>query len=265
MDKEINLEASRIKELPREGQDAFYIAEFISEEEEAVLLQKINNPTPPWTHLAHRRLKTYPSPLTPSNTLLSSALPPFLTNPIVTRFEKLNLFATSPHKSPNHVLVNEYTPGQGIMPHEDGGAYCPLVATVSLGGAVVLDLYEKGNSNCSPARSSQEAEAEVEDNGTGVRLRESDSRRRPKYRILQERRSLLVTRDSLYRDYLHGIAEVERDEGVGPDSIVNWGLLREPERYSCGWNEREMRVSLTYRDVLRVAKVGGAMKFLSKR
>src|SRR5699024_11991713 len=56
--------------------------------------------------------------------------------------DALPIFKEAPHRAPNHVLVNEYTPGQGIMPHEDGGAYYPTVATVSLGGAVVLDLYE---------------------------------------------------------------------------------------------------------------------------
>ena len=41
------------------------------------------------------------------------------------------------------MLVNEYLPGQGIMPHEDGGAYWPVVGTVSLGGVVVLDVYKR--------------------------------------------------------------------------------------------------------------------------
>ena len=48
------------------------------------------------------------------------------------------------------------------MPHEDGPAYWPVVATVSLGGALTLDIYEK----------------------------DVDGRRMdpPKYRILQEAR-----------------------------------------------------------------------------
>lgn len=44
---------------------------------------------------------------------------------------------------PNHVLVNEYLPGQGIMPHEDGAAYRPVVATVSLGSAAVVEFWPK--------------------------------------------------------------------------------------------------------------------------
>ncbi len=31
-----------------------------------------------------------------------------------------NLFSSSPHKRPNHVLINEYPPGVGIMPHKVG-------------------------------------------------------------------------------------------------------------------------------------------------
>lgn len=134
------------------------------------------------------------------------------------------------------------------MPHEDGGAYYPIVATVSLGGAVVFDLYEKGENG------------NTDGDGDGVTGRPS-----PRFRILQERRSLLVTTGKLYTDFLHGIADSVRDEGLGPETVCNWDLLRERERYGSGWLEREMRISLTYRDVIRVAKVGNAMKFLGGR
>ncbi|RDK42984.1 hypothetical protein M752DRAFT_326711 [Aspergillus phoenicis ATCC 13157] len=219
-------------------------ADFISEDEEEFLLRKITTaPLPRWTHLAHRRLQTWPSALTKSNALISSPLPSWLVSPIITpRFDSLGLFADAPHHAPNHVLVNEYRPGQGIMPHEDGAAYYPLVATVSLGAPIVLDLYERS------------------EDGKG-----SGHGRRPVYRILQERRSLLVTTKSIYTDFLHGISETTRDEGLGAESICNWDLLREPDRYECGWLERETRISLTYRDVLKVASLGNTMKFLGSR
>ena len=44
-----------------------------------------------------------------------------------------------PYK-PNHVLVNEYKPGDGIMPHTDGPAYYPIVSTLSLGSDSVLQF-----------------------------------------------------------------------------------------------------------------------------
>ncbi|KAL2848648.1 hypothetical protein BJX68DRAFT_267510 [Aspergillus pseudodeflectus] len=271
-----NLEDARITQLPGDGEDAFYIADFITQDEEERLLQKITTaPLPTWKHLSHRRLQTYPSPLTNNNTLLASPLPSWLVSPIITpHFDRLALFAGSPHHAPNHVLVNEYTPGQGIMPHEDGAAYYPLVATVSLGGDIVLDLYEKykrdddeknghedtGNNDDGDDSSSDKPITKEE-----LVAKEGGGGRQPKYRILQERRSLLVTRNSIYRDYLHGIAERYRDEGLGPDSICNWDLLGHPERFRDGANVRETRISLTYRDVLKVAKLGNTMKFLNKR
>lgn len=42
---------------------------------------------------------------------------------------------------PNHLLINEYEPHQGIMAHTDGPAYAPRTATISLGrGAVLLQF-----------------------------------------------------------------------------------------------------------------------------
>ena len=133
------------------------------------------------------------------------------------------------------------------MPHEDGSAYYPLVATVSLGAPIVLDLYPKDQSSS-------------EENDGGV-----TRRWQPQYRILQERRSLLVTRWKIYTDFLHGIADVHRDEALSPDTISNWDLLRDKDRYQRGWYDRETRISLTYRDVLKVSKLGNTMKFLGVR
>ncbi|KAI9672830.1 MAG: hypothetical protein M1831_000266 [Alyxoria varia] len=51
----------------------------------------------------------------------------------------------TPHARPNHILINHYRPGEGIHPHEDGPAYAPVTATVSLGSHAVLDVYEKSD------------------------------------------------------------------------------------------------------------------------
>ncbi|KAJ5309699.1 uncharacterized protein N7443_002160 [Penicillium atrosanguineum] len=244
-----DLEAARITSLPA---DSFYISDFVSEDEEAWLLQKVASaPRPRWTKLSHRRLQTWPSPLTKSNTLLRSPLPTWLVSPVIEpRLRKLGIFNDAPHGAPNHVLVNEYHPGQGIMPHEDGAAYYPLVATVSLGAPIVLDVYTKTRRD------------ERDDEKTS---RDTDHTRKPQYRILQERRSLLITRADLYTDYLHGIAETTRDDDLSADTICNWDLLREKKLYHAGWYERETRTSLTYRDVLKVAKMGNSLKFLGGR
>jgi alkylated DNA repair protein alkB family protein 6 len=161
---------------------------------------------------------------------------------VAERFDRLGLFKDAKHGAANHVLVNEYAPGEGIMPHEDGPAYSPIVATVSLGGTVVLDLYAK-----------------KEDAGEAEMQEESGSREKPTWRILQESGSLLVTTGEAYVTLLHGISPVTVDEDLGPQTIANWGLLGEPEHYDGGRNVRETRTSLTYRDVLKVSKVGIGM------
>jgi alkylated DNA repair protein alkB family protein 6 len=197
--------------------------------------------------LSHRRLQTWPSTLTKSDALLAAPLPAWLHEPIVSpRLDALGCFAGSPHQAPNHVLINEYRPGQGIMPHEDGSAYYPLVATVSLGAPIVLDLYKK-NAACDG----------------GVYDDDEKAGRKPTFRILQEPRSLLITTHELYTQYLHGIAERLTDEDLGFDSIANWEMLGDTQPYRTSSYDRKTRVSLTYRDVLKVAKVGNSVKFLT--
>lgn len=142
------------------------------------------------------------------------------------------------------------------MPHEDGPAYYPLVATVSLGAAIVLDLYEK--------EKKEDGNGSVEKDGEEKPESEAEYLRIPRSRILQERRSLLVTRGKMYTDFLHGIAERVVDGDLGVETVCNWGLLGEKDWFSGGSFERRTRTSLTYRDVLKVAKVGNTLKFLGR-
>lgn len=125
------------------------------------------------------------------------------------------------------------------MPHEDGAAYHPVVATVSLGGAIVLDVTEKTSDE---AQSESTAKAKT-------------------WRILQEPRSLLVTTGSAYTDTLHGITDVTEDRGLGPETVANWELLGDPHAFAAngGKNERTTRISLTYRDVKKVSTLGNKL------
>lgn len=83
-------------------------------------------PKPRWKQLTHRRLQTWPSDLVRGDTLLDAPLPPWLAAPVVSRLlsipvsdrEPGSVFDASPHRRPNHVLINEYPPGVGIMPHK---------------------------------------------------------------------------------------------------------------------------------------------------
>ncbi|KAF2757991.1 hypothetical protein EJ05DRAFT_538254 [Pseudovirgaria hyperparasitica] len=221
--------------LPTLPKTITYHPTFLTPTEQSTLLSSL--PQTHWIPLSNRRLQAWPSPLTPttSTLLTTTRLPPFLTDPILPRLAQLGIFRNTAHGAPNHVLVNEYAPGQGIMPHEDGPAYAGVVATVSLGGAVVLEIWGKGDGE-----------------GSADETSIVEGERKPLYRILQEPGSLLVTTGEAYTDYLHGIAAVEVDEDVNEASIANWHVLGDRGAYAGGRNVRGTRTSLTYRDVLRV-------------
>lgn len=125
------------------------------------------------------------------------------------------------------------------MPHKDGGAYHPVVCTISLGSTLCLEIY-----------------------GT----KEDGSREvKPKWKIMQEPRSLLITTGELYTDFMHGIDDVTEDVDLGPTTVANWDLLREPQEIRDRRSDRRTRISLTYRDVLKVSKLGGNLGMFGKR
>lgn len=212
------------------------------------LFSKIETaPKPRWKQLSKRRLQTWPGDLT-RNTLLDAPLPKWLVEPVISRLADFplskddpskHIFSDSPHSAPNHVLINEYLPGQGIMPHKDGTAYYPVVSTVSLGASLCLDIYA--------TREDGTKEAE------------------PRWRILQEPRSLLITTSEAYTDVMHGIADVLEDVDLSPSTVTNFDLLHAPESILSGRSERRTRTSLTYRDVIKVSKLGVTLGLFGKK
>lgn len=238
-----SLDDVRVVGLPS---STFYISEFITQEEEETILDKIASaPKPRWKQLSRRRLQTWPAALI-NDKVIDAPLPPWLEEPIITRLQSLHLendadsqlhiFSNSPHKRPNHVLINEYPPGVGIMPHKDGAAYHPVVCTVSLSASICLNIHE------------------MKEDGTLNRI--------PVGRILQEPRSLLITTADLYTNYLHGIDDITEDTELSEQTIANWALLRPGTTFHNGRNPRQTRTSLTYRDVLNVSKLGSKLGLL---
>ncbi|KAM7258055.1 hypothetical protein ACFE04_013796 [Oxalis oulophora] len=68
--------------------------------------------------------------------LLPQDLPPWLSKITQRICEESGLFPSAI----NHVLINEYLPDQGIMHHQDGPAYFPVAAILSLGSPAVMDF-----------------------------------------------------------------------------------------------------------------------------
>ncbi|KAG8898410.1 hypothetical protein FRB99_007453 [Tulasnella sp. 403] len=291
------------KQVCVQGKDipgtVYYIPDFVTPDEESYLLRKIQEvPKTAWKNLSRRRLQTYGGEIAkPSNVLLPSPLPAFLTHfpDLVSRIEAIGVFTNSKHGKPNHVLVNEYEPGQGIMPHEDGPSYYPTVATISLGSHTVVHYYRYVDISSGPSEPpSGSAEIEtLSQAGTmenqvneGHRGRSIDPS--PVLSLLLEPRSLVITTKELYTEHLHGISEIEVDKfpphgqtpppevaladdvatpetrDAMPVFVANWSMLGSSDlkqRLGEGGSlSRSTRVSLTFRDVEKV--MTGASKQL---
>ena len=111
---------------------------------------------------------------------------------------------------PNHVLINEYQPGEGIMPHTDGPAYDSRTATISLGGSdVIFKLWprKKPSSNYDDMHIAQEV-------------------------ILHGHGSLVLFTDDAYINHCHEISEGVLEERLSSDGTLV---------------KRGYRISLTFR------------------
>ncbi|XP_033211180.1 alpha-ketoglutarate-dependent dioxygenase alkB homolog 6 [Belonocnema kinseyi] len=205
---------------------AFYIPNFITEEEEQEIIKLVNKaPLPKWTQLSHRRLQNWGGIPHPKG-MIAEEIPSWLKK-YVDKVSELNVFEES--KKPNHVLINEYLPGQGIMAHSDGPLFHPIVSTISCGSHTLLDFYE--------------------------RLDTEKVEKPPKYEfsLLIEPRSLLFLQKDLYQNYLHSIQERSND-------VISTKKLKNMNQCSKKYSdqdilERSTRISLTIRHVPKVSKM----------
>jgi alkylated DNA repair protein alkB family protein 6 len=126
------------------------------------------------------------------------------------------------------------------MPHEDGPLHFPNIATLTLGSHTVIEFRRKPQPEpASDSASDQPADQPI--------------------RVLLEPNSLFIVRGSLYRDYLHGIANVGSD--VITPELANLAQCQATEGDVL---TRSTRVSLTMRRVLRVSKLNTSL-LLGKR
>ncbi|XP_003915431.1 alpha-ketoglutarate-dependent dioxygenase alkB homolog 6 isoform X1 [Papio anubis] len=223
------LEPFRVEQAPPV---IYYVPDFISKEEEEYLLRQVfNAPKPKWTQLSGRKLQNWGGLPHPRG-MVPERLPPWLQR-YVDKVSDLSLFGGLPA---NHVLVNQYLPGEGIMPHEDGPLYYPTVSTISLGSHTVLDFYE-------PRRPEDDDPTE-----------EPRPPPRPTTSLLLEPRSLLVLRGPAYTRLLHGIAAAREDALDAASPPPNAAACPSARPGAC--LVRGTRVSLTIRRVPRVLRAG---------
>ncbi|KAK6145010.1 hypothetical protein DH2020_021830 [Rehmannia glutinosa] len=183
--------------------------------------------------------------------LVVSRLPPWLKKVTCRIYEESRLFPSAI----NHVLINEYLPDQGIMPHQDGPAYLPVVAILSLGSPVVMNFVphprfenatETSGNNNEDIASNGAASTEM---SSGEHLGEYLP-----FSVLLMPRSLLIFKDKAYSDYMHGIkdcADQRYDEAV---NFTRGDEQSQTDGEDAVIHRTSTRVSLTCRLVTKVRK-----------
>ena len=127
-------------------------------------------------------------------------------------------------RAPNHLFVNDYDAGIGIMPHFDGPMYDNVVAIVSLDSGVVFDLFKPDAlKNPAPRDVSTTANALVS--------------------FYLPPRSLLVFTGAAYDSLMHGIDFRTRDS---VKNVINPQHVP-ADVLEAGELQRGHRVSLTIR------------------
>lgn len=194
----------------------YYIPNFITADENTHIIKNVYSvPKPKWTNLSNRRLQDYGG-VPHEKGMIPEKIPNWL-EIYLNKIKELQVFDKC---EPNQVLVNEYLPGQGIMPHTDGPLFYPTICTISCGSHTILEFVE------------------------------NDSRRKKVCDILLEECSLVIIKDDLYSKYLHSICDRKLDT---IKDCVNLELCNKST--SDEILERSTRISLTIRNVPKTLKI----------
>eukprot|EP01084_Bolivina_argentea_P002807 5206_1 len=131
---------------------AYYIPNFLSESYSNYLLSLIYSaPSFCWTKLKRRKLQCWggKANINNLNKFEIEKLPIWCSQ----LFNKLNIFGNINYGynnnnnnlkfSANHILINEYLFGEGILSHRDGPLYFPRVIIISLISSLCINFYLK--------------------------------------------------------------------------------------------------------------------------
>lgn len=156
----------------------------------------------------------------------------------------------------NHVLVNEYLPGQGIMAHFDGALFHPVICTISCGSHTILRFHESNSERDNTTNDPPNLNGPINDHIDSTDSADHDrDNEKPKIvcQLLIERRSLLILKDDMYEKYLHSIDETPNDLITSHISNINYCHAFVNR---CGETvERDRRISLTIRHVPKTSKI----------
>ena len=167
-----------------------------------------------------------------ANSKSSQPLPPPL-DEIARELVKRHIFPSS--SPPNHVLLNEYQPGQGILPHTDGPLYHDRTATLSLNSDVVIEFTKRLSSNeigrtkttsTMNSASNNHNETKGDDNHHQIDEEEHTTNKPINFicdqsmTILLKSGSLLVFQGEAYMNYCHGI-QMDAWQDVTTDKCLN--------------------------------------------
>jgi len=191
-----------------------------------------------WTRLKHARRNVALF----DGTLVEYELPPILQRLSSTL---VAIGAFPPCQPPNHVLINEYQPGEGIMPHTDGPAYESRTATISLGGSdVVFKLWPRRTIKEEDESDGIEKQQQIMPSNLGIKKSEngssktsSDVTTNPALEvILHGNGSLVVFTDDAYLNHCHEISEGLLEEvttkGTCGNNLEGGTLIRRGHRFS---------------------------------
>lgn len=180
-----------------------------------------------WTNLQNRRLQNLGGTPASATSKGMRAVPvPSYGRAVFASLVDAGVFASD--APPNHILLNEYTRGQGIASHKDGPLYQDRVAIVSLGSPALVEFWDRPPLSDSDAHTSDDGDSSTSHPSSAA--------------VRAEHRSLLVFEGDAYKKFWHGILRRRETLAEGVE----------------GKND-DRRVSLTVRRVLHVCEADKEM------